>query len=268
MLPVWLWGKTVAMFDLETDYIPTTQLFCNSVSILTVALDGSHEVEPAKVYTQYWTPNTHGSLMDSISIINKCDYMSAHNLMGFDKGEVKRHLGVDLLPIPLDTLILAKLIFSKDDLMAMDPQLGVEKSSWGSYGLKAFGQRMGDHKLDYTDFSHLNQEMMIYCDQDTNLAMQFLIFLLEKDTFPLMDVVTMEHKAAGIIYEQTRFGFYLDITKTRELNTTLLTEKGELARELAEIFSPKFLRDGAPKQYVKPSKVRKYLPNKHYKGKR
>lgn len=265
MTPSWLHGKTIAVWDLECDLIPSTEIYCNSVSIIKINEYGSADIiSPAKVYTQFWTPYTNGSLMQSISIINQCDYYCGHNIVGFDVPVVRRLLGADIISIPLDTLLLSKIMYSTDDLMGMDPQLGIDKDLWGRYSLKAFGQRMGDHKLDFNDFSKLTYEMAYYCDQDVNLTAKLLLFLLAKENFPIQAVVEIEHQAAAIIAEQEDFGFYIDIELTRALNTKLLEEKGELKRTLSGIFKPKFLKDGPVKTYKKISHVKKYLPNLKY----
>lgn len=264
MIPKWLWNKRIGVYDLETDYIPTTQIFCNSISFINIDAHGNYTITPASVYTQYWTPYTNGSLIQSVTLLNECDYVCAHNLMSFDIVEVPKHLGTVLTAQPLDTLILSKLIFSQDELYRIDDTLQIDSTLHGGYSLKAFGQRFGDHKIDYTDFSHLNKEMAIYCNKDTDLAAQLLIFLLEKPNFPPQEVIELEHKAAKIIQEQTEAGFYIDIDHLKELNSTLLKEKGELARELSTMFSPKFLKQGNPKKYKKLSKSRKYLPNTKY----
>lgn len=264
MLPKWLHNKRIAVFDLETDYIPTTEIFCNSISFITIASDGAYTITSAKAYTQFWTPYSNGSLGQSITLLNECDYICAHNLMAFDLHEVTKHYGVILTPLPLDSLIISKLVFTQDDLYSMDPTLGIDKDLYGSYSLKAFGQRLGDFKIDYNDFSHLNAEMVVYCNQDTDLAVRLLLFLLEKEELPNYEVIDLEHKAANIIYEQTVAGFYIDIDALRTLNVAFLKEKGELYRRLSETFHPKFLRDGKVKTYKKLSTVKKYLPNKHY----
>ena len=261
MIPDFLKGKTIAVWDLEADLIPSTVIHCNSISIIK---DGV-VLAPAEVYTQYWTPYSNGSLMESITRINRCDYYCGHNIVGFDVPLVMRLMNVRITPKPLDTLILAKIIFSKDDLFAMDPHLGIEKTLYGGYSLKAFGQRLGDFKLDFNDFSALTAEMATYCDQDVDLTARLLLFLMGKDNFPTEAVIDIEHKAAAIIAEQADNGFYLDIERTRALNTKLLAEKFELHAKLAEIFSPKMLKDGQVKHYKKTSVVKKYLPNPGYR---
>ena len=264
MMPKWLHGKSVMIYDIETDWIPTTKMFCISIAKLSIALDGTHTLTPARIYTTHWVGYTNGSLMEAVTQINKCDYVCGHNIIGFDNQEVKKLLLSGITSTPLDTLILSKIVFSKDDLFAMDPGLGVDKKLYGSYSAKAFGQRMGDFKIDYDDFSHLNREMAIYCNQDTDLTARLLLFLLSKENFPLEKVTIIEHKAADIVAAQTTAGFYLDIVKARALNTKLLTEKTDLARKLSAIFKPKWLKDGPEKTYKKASKVRKYLPNNNY----
>jgi len=263
-IPKWLWNKTIAVFDLETDRIPTTEIYMNGVAIVTISDTGIPTITPSKVFTQYWAPYSKGSLLQSIELMNTCDYICGHNIQAFDSPEIRKHLSIDLQVIPLDTLIISKIIFSKDELFAIDASLGIDKDLWGGYSLKAFGQRLGDFKIDFHDFSGMTKEMSIYCNQDVDLTAQLLLFLLNKVNFPLEAVIEIEHKAAAIIAEQETFGFYIDIEKTRALNTKLLTEKLDLSNKLTDIFAPKWLKDGPEKSYKKLSKVRKYLPNTKY----
>jgi len=264
MIPKWLWNKTIAVYDLETDRIPTTLIYMMGVSVVTINARGVATSTPSKVFTHTWTSYSNGSLMQGISLVNSCDFRAGHNSVGFDDYEVRRYLNILLTKPALDTMILSKIIFSKDDLFAMDPQLKIDKDLWGGYSLKAFGQRLGDFKISFDNFNKMNEEMAVYCNQDVNLTSKLLLFLLNKENFPLEPVVTIEHQAAAIIAEQTAFGFYIDIDLTRKLNTKLLKEKLELSTELSKIFSPKFLKDGPVKSYKKTSKVKKYLPNTHY----
>lgn len=260
MIPKWLQGKRIAVWDIEADLIPSTEVFCIAVSIIQ---DGV-VLQKAKIFTQYWVPYSHGSLMEAVSIVNSCDYQSGHNTIGYDIPMIEKLLGGKILPPSLDTFIMAKIMYSKDDLFAMDAELGIDKDLWGGYSAKAFGQRMGDFKIDFKDFSKLTEEMAIYCNQDTDLTARLLITLLDRKNMPLERVLNIEHRAATVIAEQTAFGFYIDIEMTKVLNTKLLKEKGEIARTLADIFSPKFLRDGQVKTYKKPSKMRKYVEDANY----
>jgi len=266
-IPKWLWGKRIGVFDLETDFIPTTIIFMNGLSFIDIDLKGNPHITPSKTYTYKWTPYANGSLMESIVLIRQCDIICGHNLIGFDLMEIKKHLGVTLTIPVLDTIILAKIMMSKDDLYAIDAELNlldiIDRSR--PFALDAFGKRLGDSKLVFKKFDKMTKEMQIYCDQDVNLTSTLLLHLLKQENFPFKDVIILEHHTASIIAKQTEFGFYMDLKKTETLNTKLLKEKGELSRQLLDIFSPKFLKDGKEKMYKAISKTRKYLPNSKWR---
>ena len=259
-------NKVMAVYDIETPYLTNDgisaipNIYCIAVTIIDKG-----KILPTKLFTEYWVPYSDGSLLEAIAFINSADIAVAHNGMGFDIPVIQQVLGVDITVSHYDTLILSKIIFPKDELFSIDAQLNIPKELWASYSLKAFGHRLGNYKIQFEEFdTGLTQQMATYCIQDTNLTADLILFLLGKDNFPLQQVVEIEHQAAAIIAEQTSMGFYLDIDKARELNTALLKEKGEIARELAEEFKPKWLKDGPVKTYKKPSVVRKYLPDNNY----
>jgi len=264
--PQWLYNKTVAVFDLETDRIPTTKIYMNGVALIKFNNIGEATVIHSEVYTTTWTKYTNGSLMQSLIPLIKADFICGHNVCGFDIPEILKHLGVQLKAPVLDTIILAKIMYSKDALFTIDAQLGLPKDLWGSYSLKAFGQRLGNDKLHFEDFDEMTEDMAIYCNQDVNLTADLLLHLLAQDNFPLEQVVELEHKAAAIIAQQTAAGFYFDVDKATILNTELLREKGDIARKLAGIFKPKFLKDGPVKKYKKKLNTRIFIPNPTYKG--
>lgn len=268
MIPKWLYGKRIGVWDLETDYIPTTLIYMNGVAFIDIDNNGNVSITPSKTYTYKWTPYSNGSLLQSITSLLDCDYLCGHNLVGFDLPQIEKHLSIKLETPVLDTLILSKIMISKDELYSIDSSLGiVDDIDWSRpYALDAFGKRLGNKKIAFKEFSEMTEEMQIYCDQDVNLTSDLLLHLLNQENFPLEAVIEIEHKAAAIIAEQTKFGFYIDIEKTRALNTKLLKEKGDLARKLSDIFSPKWLKDGPVKTYKKKSVVRKYIPNNNYKG--
>jgi len=266
-IPKWLHGKSIAVFDLETDFIPTTIIFMNGVSFIHISDTGEVTTTPSKIYTYKWTPYSNGSLLESVELLHTCDYVCGHNLCGFDLPQLKMHLNIDIDFKVLDTLILSKIMYSKDELYSIDASLKLlDTIDWARpYALDAFGKRLGDLKLEFKEFNEMTEEMAIYCNQDVDLTSRLLLFLLAKDNFPLESVVTIEHQAAAIIAEQTHYGFHIDIEAAKALNTKLLTEKHQLATKLSTIFAPKWLPDGPVKEYKKPSKVRKYLPNNNYK---
>ena len=265
MIPKWLHNKRIAVVDIETDPIPTTKIHMIGVGVLEIDSEGNSSYEPSKAFTCIYTPYSKGSLLESIALINTCDYVAHHNGVGFDLPEIEKHLSTKITLPSLDTIILGKIMYSKDELFTIDAKLNLPKDLWASYSLKAFGMRLGGQgKIEFEDFENMTEDMAIYMNQDVDLTAELLLHLLQQENFPLEEVVDIEHKAAAIIAEQTKYGFYIDIEKARELNTALLKEKGELARELAEVFKPKWMKDGQPQVYKKKSIVRKYLPDNNY----
>lgn len=263
MIPEWLYGKSIAVWDIETDLIPTTEIYCIGVGILTISDTGFPSYTQSKTYTQYWTPYSNGSLMQAITLINSCDYHSGHNIISFDVMQIRQHMSIDINAIPLDTLIISKLMFSKEELFIIDSSLGIKLPD-KPYALKAFGNRLGDFKIEFEDFSGLTEQMVIYCNQDVDLTARLLLHLLGQHNFPSLRTITLEHKAASIIAEQTLYGFYVDIDKLHALNTSLLNTKLTLHEELSEIFKPKWLKDGKVKKYKGHSKSRKFVSDNHY----
>ena len=263
MLPKYLWSKRIAVWDLETDFIPTSIIYMNGVSIIEIDDTGVPTITPSRVFTYKWTHYSTGSLYESIKLVNTCDYHCGHNLVSFDMDQIRRHLNTAITAIPLDTMIIAKLMFSSDELYAIDRQLGLDAPA-KPFSLDSFGKRLGDHKIEFHEFDEMTEEMAIYCNQDVDLTVRLLLHLLAQDNLPNWDVIALEHKVAGIIQEQQNYGFYFDIDKGRALNTVLLTEKHQIASELATMFAPKFLKDGKEKKYKGTTKTRKFLPNPHY----
>jgi hypothetical protein len=165
----------------------------------------------------------------------------------------------------LDLLLLAKLIYTKEELISIDAQLKIDKSLWGSFSLRAFGARLGNDKMHFDEFdTGLTEEMATYCIQDCVVTADLLLHLFKQEV-PSLQILELEHNVLDIIQEQERLGFYFDIDKARELNAKLLQEKLELSTSLAKMFKPKFLKDGPIKTYKKKSTIKKYLPNNNYK---
>ena len=266
MIPEWLWGKRICVFDLETDKIPTSLIYMNGIAFIDIDNKGNSKITPSKIYTYKWTTYSKGSLLESINELIKCDYICGHNICGFDIPQIEQHLGVTLNIPQLDTLIISKVMYSKPELFDIDYSLGIadEIDQSRMYALDAFGKRLGDNKLIFKEFDKMTSEMAVYCNQDVNLTCHLLLHLMNQENFPTQQVITIEHQTATIIANQTANGFYFDIDKGKELNVALLAEKADIARQLSTVFKPKFLKKGQPQTYKKLSKFRKYLPNNNY----
>ena len=254
----------VAVYDIETTAIPANGIdYVSTIWAIGVKIGNN----TTKKYTKYYVEGSDGTLQQALALINSLPYRSGHNILGFDDYLITKFIG-PLTNTPLDTLILSKIIFSKDQLVAIDIALGEDypKALIGSYSLKAFGLRMGgdEQKIEFEDWSKLSTDMIEYMTGDVEVSFKLIHFLLSHKNYPIDKVVKIEHDVRKIISEQEVLGFYIDIELTRTLNTNLLKNKIQLQHKLQKIFLPKMLKDGPIKSYKKASKVRKYLPDERY----
>ena len=200
----------IATWDIETELIPEEgilalkKIFCINVKV---------NDEPVKRFTKFYHKSASGNLKGALKLINSCDYNVGHNILGFDIPVIENLVG-EVTSYPLDTLIISKLMFSKDNLLSMDKGVdGMPPSEYGNFSLKAFGHRFGDYKIQFDQFNKLTDEMLEYCDQDVNLTYRLFSFLKSRPNFPESSIIELEQRVKSILVEQQAYGFYFDIEK-------------------------------------------------------
>ena len=138
--PIILQSK-VATFDIESEPIPKIgilgikKIFCINIKI---------NDQPVQRFTHLYHPTASGNLQAAVKLLNSCDYIVGHNILGFDIPVIENNLG-KLTATPIDTILVSKLMFSKDTLTSIDygiPEM--PPKLYGSFGLKAFGIRFGN----------------------------------------------------------------------------------------------------------------------------
>jgi len=254
----------IATWDIETELIPTTglkdikRIFCINIKVNN---------EPIKRFTKLYHPTSSGNLKGALKLINSCDFNVGHNILGFDIPVVENLVG-EITSYPLDTLIISKLMFSKDSLISMDKGIETMPSSeYGNFSLKAFGYRFGDYKIQFDQFNQLTDDMLTYCDQDVALTHRLFNFLISRTNFPSADIIELEQRVKSILVEQQDYGFYFNVEGANKLATELKFKKLSLEMNLQRIFKPMFLPDGPVKTTNKLIKRRQYLPSvSHLKG--
>lgn len=254
-----------ATFDIESERIPTIggilairKIFCINIKI---------NDQPVQRFTHLYHPTSSGNLRAAVTLLNSCDYIIGHNILGFDIPVIENCIG-KLTATPIDTLIIAQLMYSKDTLIAIDygiPEM--PKPNFGSFSLKAFGIRFGNYKIQFEDFSRLTTEMLEYCDQDVELTYQLLQYLLGESFFPNPSVIYLETRVKQIIMDQELYGFYFDIDGAKALATTLRYKKLSLEISLQKSFKPMFLPNGPIKQPSSRNKIKQYAPSLTYRDK-
>lgn len=249
-----------AIVDIETPYIPDDgdvysidKIFCIGVKV---------DEEPTKLFTYLYHPLSSGNLKAALKLINSCSTAVFHNGIRFDIPVITSLLGPITAQVH-DTLLLTKMMYTSDQLFAMDPGIStMPKSLYGSYSLAAFGHRLGLYKGEFEDFSKLSTQMLEYLAQDVAVTHKLYTHLIKQHNFPSSTTIDLENKVATHIFQQERNGFYFDIDKARALNTKLLFERGSIERKLQQTFKPMFLPDGTVKEASYTRKL--YIPDKTY----
>ena len=170
-----------------------------------------------------------GSLLHTESdhlqaVIDQADVVTGHNIIGFDGPVLSRVWGIK---IPLskvrDTLVMSRL---------WNPQLE------GGHSLRAWGERLGDFKDDFSAFDDgLTQEMIDYCKQDVHVT-SLLYKKLDKELKEFGDSVELEHKIAFIMKRQEDNGFKLDVPQAVALLAQLKDRMSVITDEMQAVFPP------------------------------
>jgi len=150
----------------------------------------------------------------------------AHNLIGFDARVLREVWNVGItLPQAVDTLVMSRLFNPNID---------------GGHSLKAWGKRLGFHKLDFDveDFdSGLTDEMIEYCTRDVEV-LEATHKRLVKEMHNFGDSIQLEHEVAMHIQRQEQNGFKLDIPKATKLLAFFQARMIEIETELQKVFPP------------------------------
>lgn len=138
----------------------------------------------------------------------------------------------------IDTLICTQLIWPKEVLYDLDTEQypEVPKGLKGRAGLKAWGYRLSNYKIEFKDFSEYSEEMLLYCEQDVRVTLQ-LFQLIQKQNYA-ESALKLEHDFALAINKQVRAGFPFDVDACLDLVDDLRGKKDELHAKVMEVFPP------------------------------
>ena len=168
--------------------------------------------------------------------LNGCQVV-AHNGIGFDAPVLKKVWNISIPNNMLvDTLVMSRLY--KPDIDIVVPVSGKAPTP---HSLEAWGYRLGDNKIGFTDFdSGWSQEMATYCEQDVLLlekVYNHLSTVMVKEGFSLQSI-QLEHEVALICRGMENNGFMLDIEKAMVLNATLSGRMSDIEQSMQEVFPP------------------------------
>jgi DNA polymerase-1 len=162
-----------------------------------------------------------------------------HNILKFDAPHLVRLLGVKLsVRNCIDTLVLSTLYA---------PSLS------GGHSLGAWGERLGDYKGDFKDFSRFSAEMLAYCHQDVAVTCQLFVRLMK--TLARIGFsersLAIQHEFTVIVSRQSRTGFYFDGQRAHEFYCELRHIEAELEKEIRDAFPPELERLGSYKRPIR-----------------
>lgn len=169
----------------------------------------------------------HTSAQTLRPLIQYADTIVGHNIIGFD-GPVLRTVWDVAMPVKKiqDTLVMSRLL---------NPVIE------GGHSLRAWGQRLGNYKDDFSDYDGgLSDEMIGYCKQDVavtaQLYKQLLLEYAQWDTYK--QSLELEHLVAVECAKQERNGFKLDVPSAEVLHATLQDRMSVIEEQMQEVFQP------------------------------
>jgi len=138
----------------------------------------------------------------------------------------------------IDTLICTQLIWPKEVLYDLDTEQypEVPKNLKGRAGLKAWGYRLSNYKIEFKDFTEYSEEMLAYCEQDVKVTFELFQFIQKQNYAET--ALKLEHDFALAINKQVRAGFPFDVDACLDLVDVLRAKKDELFDKVKEVFPP------------------------------
>jgi len=148
----------------------------------------------------------------------------AQNGINFDIPVVERLWGYKIpLSKTTDTLVLSRLF---------------EPQRKGGHSLKAWGERLGDFKDSFNDWSQYSEEMKDYCKQDVHVTELLYNELMKEGRKFSQASINLEHQVHAIMCEQEANGFELDIDLAQEIYTVCLKETDRIETEIKKFMVP------------------------------
>ena len=212
-------------FDIETDglYDQATKIHC------IVIYDVNRQL------TFSYGPDRIG---DAIEHLRSADVLIGHNILFYDIPVIQKLTQAIFTARIIDTLICTRLIWPKELLYELDteqyPQ--VPPKLRGSAGLKAWGYRLADNKIEFKDFSEYSQEMLDYCIQDVEVTKKLWEHIVKQNY--AQPSLKLEHDFALAINRQIRSGVPFDLDAALDLVDDLRAKQTEFETQLKKLFPP------------------------------
>ncbi len=199
-------GKII--WDIETDALDATVIHLLVAKF--VGKEGYYIFRDAENFRAFYEDNDDAEWI-------------GHNSVAFDSVVLSRLWGVT---IPLgkqsDTLVMSRL---------WEPTLD-------GHSLEAWGNRFGQAKIPFKEFSVYSEEMKQYCKRDVLITERVYKHLNRMLSCFSAESIRLEHATQYIISEQIRNGFLLDKDVALNIYTGALTEANRIEEGVIKFFPP------------------------------
>lgn len=214
-------------FDLESDGLYDNVTVIHCIVIYDIQTKQTHKYGPTDVTA-------------ALEHLANADVLIGQNILFYDI-PVLQKLFPDTAKFRgriIDTLICTQLIWPKEVLYDLDTEQypEVPKNLKGRAGLKAWGYRLSNYKIEFKDFSTYSEEMLSYCEQDVRVTLQLFQFIQKQNYAE--SALKLEHDFALAINKQVRAGFPFDVDACLDLVDVLRAKKEELYNKVMEAFPP------------------------------
>ena len=195
------------VFDIETDGLDATVI--HVLVAKQVGVEGNYVIRSPKAFAKFAEGVTE---------------WIAHNGLGFDIPVIEKLWGYKIpLSKTTDTLVLSRLF---------DPQRK------GGHSLKVWGERLGDFKDEFSDWSAYSEEMKEYCKQDVHVTELLYEHLMKEGSKFSKKSIRLEHAVHFIMCEQEKNGFELNVELAQEIYTVCLKETQRIEADIKEFMVP------------------------------
>jgi len=194
----------------------------------------------------YYTPRT----LSEFSLEGITEIIG-HNILGYDIPVLERLLKLDFTGIQLtDTLVMSRLFKPTRD---------------GGHSLKVWGERLGNLKGDFTEFTYYSDEMLEYCINDVAVNVKVYNHLLVEAKGFSPQSIQLEMDVHAIISEQVKNGWLLDEQKAFMLLADLKEKMIEAEDKVRERFEPLpvWVEKNYPKNPTKKDGTEAAIMGKH-----
>ena len=149
-----------------------------------------------------------------------------HNGLGYDAPNLNKLVGAKLtLPVIFDTMLMS---------MVYSPSLE------GGHRLEDWGNRLGCHKGEWSDWSKWSQEMEDYCMQDCHVGLKTYLELRRRmtDAGFTEEGIELEHRSWSLIQQQKKNGFYFNYQEASILYAKLKEIEDEYGQQVHKLWPP------------------------------